>query len=272
MPYPLPKLDLVSGPGRSQEFAAMENWGAIFGFDRYLLVDPEVSTQADNIETYIAVAHEMAHQWFGDLVTMNWWNDLWLNEGFAQWMQYKAIDHFHPEWEPWLLALMEREQAMELDSGAGTHPIITPVADVLQANNAFDSITYDKGMSVIRMLERHVGEHAFRDAIRRYIRAHAYGNAVTDDLWQQLDQSAGGPISAMAHEFTLQPGITPDPGDSRAGSAPGTGPLCDGYRGGAAGVARTGGRAVLHRGRMARHCQCERPLRICRSFQLRMLS
>jgi aminopeptidase N len=205
--YPLPKLDLVAGPGESQFFGAMENWGAIFSFDRYMLVDSENSTQEEKVNAFITVAHEMAHQWFGDLVTMDWWDDLWLNEGFAEWMQFKAMDRFHPEWEPWLQALMEREEAMDPDSRASAHPVITPIPDVLQSNSYFDDITYKKGMAVVRMLERHVGEATFRDGIRRYIRAHAYGNAVTDDLWRELDRTAPSPISQMAHEFTLQAGI-----------------------------------------------------------------
>jgi aminopeptidase N len=205
--YPLPKLDLVSGPGQSQHFAAMENWGAIFGFDAYLLVDPAVSSQSDRITVFHDIAHEMAHQWFGDLVTMDWWTDLWLNEGFAEWMEYKATDHFHPEWQVWLSSLMERETAFDLDARAGTHPIITPIADVLQADSDFDEITYSKGMAVIRMLENYVGEQAFRDGIRRYLRAHEYANAVSDDLWRELDRTSPVPVSGIAHEFTLQAGI-----------------------------------------------------------------
>lgn len=205
--YPLPKLDLVSGPGHSQEFGAMENWGAIFGFDHYFLLDPQVATLADEVRTYSYIAHEMAHQWVGDLVTMDWWNDLWLNEGFAEWMQYKATDHFHPEWDAWLPGLGEREEALQQDSLTGTHPVITPVADVLQADNEFDSITYAKGMFIVRMLEQYMGESAFRTGIRRYLRAHAYRNAVTEDLWHELDRVAQLPISRIAHDFTLQPGV-----------------------------------------------------------------
>jgi len=215
--YPLPKLDLVAAPGQSQTFEAMENWGAILGFERDMLADPATASQSDSINAYITIAHEMAHQWFGDLVTMDWWNDLWLNEGFAEWMQYKAMDHFHPQWQPWLLAMVEREDAMDQDSRAGTHPVITPVADILQANDDFDVITYTKGMAVIQMLENLMGEQPFRDGIRRYIRAHAYGNAVTEDLWRELDRSAAVPVSDIAHQFTLQAGVplirvTPDTG------------------------------------------------------------
>ena len=205
--YPLPKLDLIAGPGQSQFFGAMENWGAIFFFDRDLLVDPKLSTQGDRMTVYIDIAHEMSHQWFGDLVTMDWWDDLWLNEGFAEWMEYKAADRFHPEWNIWLEAQSGRELAMDLDSRKGTHPVIEPIADVLQANQAFDRITYNKGMSVIRMLEHYVGPMAFREGIRKYIKAHEYGNTVTDDLWRALDRTSHAQVTTIAHEFTLQAGI-----------------------------------------------------------------
>ena len=136
----------------------MENWGAIFYFERDLLIDPRISTDADKQDVYITVAHEMAHQWFGDLVTMGWWDDLWLNEGFASWMELKATDHFHPEWKVWLQALGEKQAAMQQDARDGTHPIVTPIRDVLQAAGAFDNITYQKGAAVIRMLEAYLGE------------------------------------------------------------------------------------------------------------------
>ncbi len=206
-PYPLPKLDLVAGPGSSQFFDAMENWGACFFFDRELLVDARLSSQDERLNAYIGIAHEMSHQWFGDLVTMDWWDDLWLNEGFAEWMQYKAIDHFHPEWQAWLEAQSEREAAMDRDSRLGTHPIVEPIRDVVQANEAFDVITYNKGMAVIRMLESYAGEAAFRAGIRRYIKAHAYANSVSEDLWRELDRTSAVPISPLAHQFTLQAGV-----------------------------------------------------------------
>jgi aminopeptidase N len=205
--YPLPKLNLIAGPGQSQFFGAMENWGAIFFFERDLLIDPKISTEADRRGVFITVAHEMAHMWFGDLVTMQWWDGIWLNEGFASWMEYKATDRFHPQWNVWLRSVGSKEGAMRVDARAGTHPIIQPIADVLQANEAFDTITYSKGQAVIRMLENYVGEDAFRTGVRNYMKAHAYGNTVTDDLWAELDKTSSTPISDVAHDFTLQAGI-----------------------------------------------------------------
>ena len=206
-PYPLPKLDLVAGPGRSQFFGAMENWGAIFYFDYALLIDPKLSSETDKQNVFTTVAHEMAHQWFGDLVTMAWWDDLWLNEGFASWMENKATDHFHPEWNVWLSTQAGQQGAMRLDSRAGTHPIVTDIPDVFAAATAFDGITYSKGQAVIRMLEAYVGEDAFRAGVRNYIRAHAYGNTVSDDLWTELDKASPRKVSDMAHDFTLQAGV-----------------------------------------------------------------
>lgn len=207
-PYPLPKLDLVAGPGRSQFFSAMENWGAIFYFDYAILVDPKLSTETDRQNVFITVAHEVAHQWFGNLVTMAWWDDLWLNESFASWMENKATDHFHPEWNVWLLTQAGQQGAMRLDSRAGAHPVITEIPDVFAAANAFDGITYNKGQAVVRMLEAYVGEDAFRDGVRRYIQKHAYRNAVSDDLWAALDEaSPQKKVSHVAHDFLLQPGV-----------------------------------------------------------------
>ncbi len=205
--YPLPKLDLIAGPGASQFFSAMENWGAIFYFERALEIDPKISTEEDRRSVYLVIAHEMAHQWFGDLVTMDWWDDLWLNEGFASWIELKATDRFHPEWKVWLDSLGSKERAMDVDARAGTHPIVTPIMDVLQANQAFDTITYSKGQAVIRMLENYVGADVWRAGVRRYIRAHAYANAVTDDLWRAVDAVSPRPITRIAHDFTLQPGV-----------------------------------------------------------------
>jgi aminopeptidase N len=206
-PYPLPKLDHLAAPGQSQFFGAMENWGAIFYFEYYLLDDPKISTQRDRENIFTVVAHEMAHQWFGDLVTMAWWDDLWLNEGFASWMEGRAAEHFHPEWNASLAAIGNREEAMDLDALATTHPVVQHVDTVEQASQAFDAITYQKGEAVIRMLEAYVGPEVWRDGVRRYIKANAHGNTVTDDLWKQVEAAAGKPITGVAHDFTLQPGI-----------------------------------------------------------------
>ncbi|HWA30167.1 MAG TPA: M1 family metallopeptidase [Rhizomicrobium sp.] len=205
--FPLPKLDMIAGPGTSQTFGAMENWGAIFYFERALMLDPKAGSEADRRNISVDVAHEMAHQWFGDLVTMDWWEDLWLNEGFASWMENKANDHFHPEWHMWMASIDNREGAMREDARAGTHPIITPIKDVAMADQAFDNITYQKGQAVIRMLESYVGEDAFRAGIRAYMKDHAYGNTVTDDLWREIDKVSPTPITQIAHDFTLQAGV-----------------------------------------------------------------
>lgn len=207
-PYPLPKLDNVAGPGRSQFFGAMENWGAIFTFESAILLDPKVETQADKETSFSVNAHEMAHQWFGDLVTMGWWDDLWLNEGFASWMEGRTMARLRPEWNTALDAIGGREAAMALDALKTTHPVVQHVETVEQASQAFDSITYSKGEAVIRMLEDYVGADAWRAGVRAYMKKHAYGNTLTDDLWRQIDAaSPGKPITEIAHRFTLQPGV-----------------------------------------------------------------
>jgi len=206
-PYPLPKLDHIAAPGQSQFFSAMENWGAIFYFDYALLLDPAFSTQRDKQNVFTTVAHESAHQWFGDLVTMAWWDDLWLNEGFASWMEGRATEKFHPEWNAGLDAVGGRERAMAQDALVTTHPVVQHVTTVEQASQAFDGITYQKGEAVLRMMEGYVGAEAWRSGVRAYMKKHAYGNTVTDDLWTAVEAAAGKPIKAVAHDFTLQPGV-----------------------------------------------------------------
>eukprot|EP01133_Synstelium_polycarpum_P020874 gene20874-25067_t len=205
--YPLPKLDNIAAPGRSQFFGAMENWGAVFTFEYGLLLDPAISTQADKENIYTTLSHEMAHQWFGDLVTMRWWDDLWLNEGFASWMEGRTTQRLHPEWNTALADVAGREAAMAQDALRTTHPVIQRIATVEQASQAFDGITYQKGKAVISMLEAYVGADTWRTAVRSYMRKHAYGNTVSDDLWREVDAAAGKPVSAIAHDYTLQPGV-----------------------------------------------------------------
>jgi aminopeptidase N len=185
----------------------MENWGAIYTFEHTLLLDPSISTQYDKQGVYSVAAHEMAHQWFGDLVTMSWWDDLWLNEGFATWMAGRTTAKLHPEWNTQLGVVGSRERAMSLDAVASTHPVVQHVETVEQASQAFDAITYQKGAAVIRMLEGYVGADAWRDGVRHYMKKHAYGNTVSDDLWREVQASAGKPVLDIAHDFTLQPGI-----------------------------------------------------------------
>ena len=206
-PYPLPKLDNVAGPGQSQFFGAMENWGAIFTFEYVLLDDPAITTEAGRQSIFEVEAHEMAHQWFGDLVTMAWWDDLWLNEGFASWMATKTVEHFHPEWSPDIDRVGARESAMALDALSSTHPVVQEVRTVEQANQAFDSIAYSKGESVISMLEDFAGSNVWQTGIQRYVKAHAYQNTRTSDLWSAQEAAGAKGLTAIATDFTMQPGI-----------------------------------------------------------------
>lgn len=207
VPFPLPKLDNVAGPGQSQFFSAMENWGAIFTFERTLLVDPRFTSEETKRTIYEVAAHEMAHQWFGDLVTMAWWDDLWLNEGFASWMATKVTDKLNPEWETLLSRVDGRERAMSLDALKTTHPVVQKINTVDQVNQAFDAITYQKGEAVITMLEGYAGEDVWKAGIQSYMKAHAYGNTVTDDLWKAVEGAGAKGLVSIAHDFTSKPGI-----------------------------------------------------------------
>ncbi|MGD9810642.1 MAG: M1 family metallopeptidase [Sphingobium sp.] len=206
-PFPLPKLDNVAGPGQSQFFSAMENWGAIFTFERAMLVDPKSTSEASKRRVYEIVAHEMAHQWFGDLVTMAWWDDLWLNEGFASWMATKVTDVMKPEWDMLLTRVDGREAAMSLDAYKTTHPVVQKINTVEEVNQAFDAITYQKGEAVITMLESFAGEDTWKNGIRAYMDKHAYGNTVTSDLWSAVENAGATGLSVIAKDFTTQPGI-----------------------------------------------------------------
>jgi aminopeptidase N len=203
--YPLPKLDLIAVPGGFG--GAMENWGGITFFESRLLFDPATNSDAARRGIFGVLAHEMAHQWFGDLVTMGWWDNLWLNEGFASWMQEKAAEQFYPQWRTWLNGYGQKQFAMALDARRTSHPIQQPVADQSEAMTAFDGITYNKGQAFIRMLENYLGESAFRAGIRNYMAAHAYGSTTTADLWQALESAAGKPVTEIAASFTAQDGV-----------------------------------------------------------------
>ncbi len=207
VPYPLPKLDNVAGPGQSQFFSAMENWGAIFTFERVLLVDPKITSAAGKQNIFSTDAHEIAHQWFGNLVTMQWWDDLWLNEGFASWMESKTTAHFHPEWQADIDRVYGYNGAMRQDAYVTTHPIIQTIKTVEQTSQAFDGITYQKGEAVITMLEGFAGEDVWRSGIRSYVKKYAYGNTKTDDLWAEVEAAGAKGLTKIAHDFTKQPGI-----------------------------------------------------------------
>ncbi len=205
IPYPLPKLDLIAIP----DFAAgaMENWGAITYREVALLVDPEHSSAATKQRVAIIIAHEIAHMWFGNLVTMEWWNDLWLNEGFASWIEYKAVDHLFPEWDMWTQFIFaDSGPAMSLDGLKNTHPIEAEVKTPHDINELFDAISYSKGAAIIRMLEQFLGEETFRQGLVHYLSAHEYGNARTEDLWASLAHVSGKPVKTIMDTWTKQPG------------------------------------------------------------------
>ena len=204
--FPLPKLDLIAAPGEI-EGGSMENWGAIFYSQNHVLFDPAKSTEADRQLVFLVVAHEMAHQWFGDLVTMSWWDNLWLNEGFARWMQTFVADDLHPEWETGLQASSIFEKGKQADAVPSTHPVVQEVMTADQADEAFDFITYDKGAALITMMNAYVGRDQFRDGVRRYMHAHAFGNTVDRDLWTVMQQVVGKPILAIERDFTRQAGV-----------------------------------------------------------------
>jgi aminopeptidase N len=203
--FPLPKLDQIAVPGGFG--GAMENWGGIVYNESVLLFDPKNSPLRTRQAVFAVMAHEMAHQWFGDLVTTAWWDNLWLNEGFASWMGTKCTDHFNPEWQTWLEAGAEKSGVMRRDSLRTTHPILQPVTDESQANDAFDDITYVKGQSFLRMLENYLSEGAFREGLRIYMAKHRYSSATTADLWAALDKASGKPVSALSAGWTEQPGL-----------------------------------------------------------------
>ena len=204
IPYPGDKLDLIAIP----DFAsgAMENLGAITFRETALLVDEEKATRSELERVADVVSHENAHMWFGDLVTMKWWNGLWLNEAFATFMEMLAVDAWKPEWRRWDSFTVSRAAAMQVDGLKSTRPIEFPVERPEEAAGMFDVLTYEKGASVLRMLEQYLGDDSFRDGIRLYLRRHAYANAETTDLWDALEESTHQPARALMDSWIFQPG------------------------------------------------------------------
>ncbi|MQG73248.1 MAG: M1 family metallopeptidase [SAR202 cluster bacterium] len=204
-PYPLPKLDHIAIP----DFAAgaMENWGAITYREVALLYDPEQSGASTRQRILQIVAHEMAHMWFGDLVTMKWWDDLWLNESFASWMGDKAVDQLYPEWEMWTQFVSHDTNAgLALDGLRNSHSIEAKVDNPAEVQQLFDAISYSKGAAVLRMLEEFLGPDIFQAGLQRYISEFQYKNAETNDLWGALAKSSGQPVAEIMDTWIKQIG------------------------------------------------------------------
>jgi len=205
IPFPLPKQDMVT----IAEFAAgaMENWGLVTYRETALLFDPAKSTTAAKKRVAEVVAHELAHQWFGNLVTMQWWTDLWLNEGFATWVGTLAVDYLLPTWNVWTNFLsMYTSRAFDSDGLPSTHPVEVPIAEAREVNDVFDNISYCKGASTIRMVHSFLGEEAFRNGLRIYLKRHKYGNAGTMDLWKAWEEASGKAVSSLMHDWTKTEG------------------------------------------------------------------
>jgi aminopeptidase N len=203
--YPGDKLDLVAIPDFA--FGAMENLGCVTFRERYVLVDPETSTQAELQAVVDVIGHEIAHMWFGDLVTMKWWNGIWLNEAFATFMEMTCTDAFRPDWQRWVDFGLSRSAAFDTDALEATRPIEYPVVSPDDADGMFDVLTYEKGASVVRMLEQHLGPDRFRAGIRRYMARHQYGNTETSDLWDALEAETGEPVRRIAESWIFRGGF-----------------------------------------------------------------
>lgn len=205
-PYPLNSLDLIAVPDFSA--GAMENWGAVTFRENALLYYPEKSSQSTKQRIAEVVAHELAHQWFGNLVTMKWWDDLWLNESFATYMAYKAMDVYWPEWRTWPGYIMDNVfGGMHLDSLNSSHPIKTKISEVGQVHELFDEIAYDKGGSVLRMLDLYLGEKTFQNGLRSYIKKYQYKNAEAKDLWEELEHASKTPVKKLMQSYVEQIGF-----------------------------------------------------------------
>lgn len=203
--YPLEKLDLVAVPEFSA--GAMENWGLITFRDVALLADPKLSSGHAFRRVAAIIAHEIVHQWFGNLVTMRWWNDLWLNEAFATWLAFKVIDDWKPRWRMWRSYEERKLTALPIDALRNTRAISSEVRTIGDIEAQFDSLTYQKGGAVLRMIESYIGEKAFREGVRIYMRRHAYGNTEAKDLWDAVEESSREPIGRLANDWLTRPGF-----------------------------------------------------------------
>lgn len=205
IPYPMALLDLIAVP----DFAAgaMENWGAITYRETALLIDPEHSSASAKQRVALVIAHELAHQWFGNLVTMEWWTHLWLNEGFASWIEYLAVHHLFPEWDIWTqFVYSDLNRALELDALKNTHPVEVDVNHPKEIQEIFDAISYSKGASIIRMLADYLGEDNFRKGLNIYLTKYKYSNATTEHLWDSFEEASGKPVRKLMQKWTRTPG------------------------------------------------------------------
>jgi len=205
VPYAFGKLDQVGLP--EFEAGAMENAGLVTYREVALLLDPATASLAQKKRVAEVVTHELAHMWFGNWVTMTWWDDLWLNEAFATWMAFKIVDRWNPAWRVWLEFDQGKAAAMHLDALRSTHPVRAEIHNVAEAGEAFDLITYEKGGAVLRMIEGYLGEEPFREGIRAYMRRHGKGNAVADDLWRALGEASREPVVELANGWIGAPGF-----------------------------------------------------------------
>ncbi|KAL2643510.1 hypothetical protein R1flu_011097 [Riccia fluitans] len=203
--YPLPKLDMIAIP----DFAAgaMENYGLVTYREATLLIDEVHSTAANKQRVAVVVAHELAHMWFGNLVTMEWWTHLWLNEGFATWVSYLAVDYLFPEWRIWTQFVDQTVEAFRLDGLVESHPIEVEVGHVREIDEIFDAISYKKGASIIRMLQTYLTPDVFQKGLSEYIKRFAYKNAATGDLWSVLSEVSGEPVGELMNSWTSQKGF-----------------------------------------------------------------
>ena len=206
IPYPLPKMDQLAIPDFSA--GAMENWGCITYREAALLVDPDNSSTAAKERIALTVCHEIAHQWFGNIVTMEWWTHLWLIEGYANWMEYFCVNALFPEWNVWsTYVFQDLNRALDLDALANSHAIEIEVKSPDEVDEIFDAISYSKGSAVIRMLENYLGSDAFQKGLHTYLTKYKYANALTDDLWRELELSTGKPVSKVMQAWTRQTGF-----------------------------------------------------------------
>ncbi len=202
--YPYEKLDQIAAP--DFEAGAMENTAAIVYRERALLLDPAKASVNDQKEVAEVIAHEMAHQWFGDLVTMKWWNDIWLNEGFATWMESKPVAAWKPEWGIAQDEVLTSNEALSTDATRNTRPIRQKAESRQEINSLFDGIAYGKTASVLRMLEGYLGPEEFRKGVNSYLTAHAYSNATAEDFWDAMAKATGKPVDKIMPTFVTQPG------------------------------------------------------------------